>query len=118
MELGGSPDAIIQQEALMQQDQSATPGGKVSPGDASPGDASPGGGSQGDASPDSEDRIGDFLARHGGPGPPRREETHPSGITGWYEVYAADGYRLRCEWSRLGTLQESKFSEIAPRTRA
>lgn len=70
----------------------------------------------GDASPDSDDRIQDFLARHGGAGPtPRCEERIPSGDGGWYEVYAADGYRLRCEWSRIGSRAELKFSEIAPR---
>jgi hypothetical protein len=73
----------------------------------------------GEASPDSEDRIQDFLARHGGAGStPRREERIPSGDGGWYEVYAADGYRLRCEWSRIGSRAEFKYSEVAPRSPA
>jgi hypothetical protein len=73
----------------------------------------------GDDSPDSEDRMQDFLARHGGAGSaPRREERVPSGEGGWYEVSAADGYRLRCEWSRVGGRTELKFSELAPRAHA
>lgn len=68
-----------------------------------------------DASPDSEERIQDFLARHGGAGStPRLERRIPSGDAGWYEVHAADGYRLRCEWSRIGSRAELKFSEVAP----
>ena len=68
-----------------------------------------------DVSPDSQDRIQDFLARHGGPSAqPRREEIIESGMCGWSEVYAADGYRLRCDWSRMGSREEMKFSEIAP----
>jgi hypothetical protein len=67
------------------------------------------------ASPDSQDRIREFLARHGGPSPrPSREEITQSGVCGWSEVYAADGYRLRCDWSRMGSLEEMKFSEISP----
>ncbi len=75
--------------------------------------------SDGDVSPDRDDRIKDFLARHGGEGPTaRREEKTPSGDGGWYEVYAADGYRLHCEWSRVGSREELKFSELAPRAHA
>jgi hypothetical protein len=73
----------------------------------------------GDISPDSEERIRDFFARHGGAGSvPRREEKLPSGDGGWYEVHAADGYRMRCEWSSIGSREELKFSEIAPRAPA
>jgi hypothetical protein len=68
-----------------------------------------------DVSPDSQDRIQEFLARHGGPSArPSREEITQSGICGWSEVYAADGYKLRCDWSRMGSRKEMKFSEIAP----
>jgi hypothetical protein len=68
-----------------------------------------------DASPDSEERIREFLARHGGPSPrPSRGETTQPGVSGWSEVYAADGYRLRCDWSRMGSREEMKFSEISP----
>jgi hypothetical protein len=73
----------------------------------------------GDVSPDREDRIKDFLARHGGAGSsPMREERTSSGDGGWYEVCAADGYKLHCEWSRVGGREEIKFSELAPRAHA
>ena len=69
----------------------------------------------GDLSPDRDDRIQDFLARHGGAGPsPRRGERAATGDGGWYEVYAADGHKLRCEWSRIGEREELKFFEVAP----
>jgi hypothetical protein len=69
----------------------------------------------GDVTPDHQDRIADFLARHGGAGPAsKREEKDASGDEGWYEVYAADGYRLRCEWSRMGGREELTFFEVAP----
>jgi hypothetical protein len=67
-----------------------------------------------DPSPDSDDRIRDFLARHGGPGAlPPRAETIDS-LRGWSEVYAADGYKLRCDWSRMGSREEMKFAELPP----
>lgn len=73
----------------------------------------------GDVSPDSRERIEDFLKRHGGAGPsPRREERIASGAGGWYEVTAADGYKLRCDWSRFGSREELKFCEVAPRADA
>ncbi len=73
----------------------------------------------GDVSPDREERIEEFLARHGGPGAtPKREGGSASGGGGWYDVYAADGYRLHCEWSRMGSREELKFSEVAPRAPA
>jgi hypothetical protein len=67
-----------------------------------------------DVSSDSEDRIADFLARHGGAGKAARDETQGSENRGRSEVYAADGYTLRCDWSRLGTRNEMAFSEIPP----
>jgi hypothetical protein len=68
-----------------------------------------------DVSPDHEERIKEFLARHGGAGagPPRRGES-AGGTRGWFEVPAADGYALRCEWSRMGSEEHMAFSEIAP----
>jgi hypothetical protein len=67
-----------------------------------------------DRSSDSEDRIVDFLSRHGGAGAsPPREETVDS-VRGWSEVYAADGYKLRCDWSRVGSREEMTFSEVPP----
>ncbi|HEX4150808.1 MAG TPA: hypothetical protein VHY75_01225 [Steroidobacteraceae bacterium] len=72
-----------------------------------------------DLTPDSQDRIEDFLARHGGAcSTPRREGVAASGDGGWYEVYAADGYCLRCEWSRMGSREELRYSELPPRVRS
>ncbi len=69
----------------------------------------------GDESPDSSDRIQDFLARHGGPSarPTATADTIP-GISGWTEVYAADGYTLRCDWSHPGGPRQMKFTERHP----
>lgn len=63
-------------------------------------------------------RVAEFLVRHGGEGarPQQREELAGGG--GWSEVYAADGYSLRCEWSRTGAREDVQFLEIAPRTPA
>jgi hypothetical protein len=68
-----------------------------------------------DKSPDNGDRIRDFFARHGGPAnrPGNAGETVP-GVSGWSEVYAADGYTLRCDWSRSGSLQKMQFNENPP----
>ena len=68
-----------------------------------------------DVSPDHAERIREFLGRHGGPGaaPPRSEELDP-GVRGWSEVTAADGYRLRCDWTRSGSREDMRFSELAP----
>jgi hypothetical protein len=69
----------------------------------------------GDKSPDSDDRIEDFLARHGGPSGRRSAAGDTiAGISGWSEVYAADGYVLRCDWSRSGNQQEMRFTEAPP----
>jgi hypothetical protein len=65
--------------------------------------------------PDSEDRIRDFWARHGGPAArPSDAREIVAGICGWSEVYAADGCALRCEWSRLGGRLEMQFIEKCP----
>ncbi len=73
----------------------------------------------GDVSPDREERIQEFLARHGGAGAtPQRQGGSDLGDRGWCDVYAADGYRLHCEWSRVGSREELKFSEVAPAARA
>jgi hypothetical protein len=67
-------------------------------------------------SSDGSFRVAQFLARHGGPGAiAEREEEDPSGTRGWSEVYAADGYALRCVWSRMGGKTELQFSEVPPR---
>jgi hypothetical protein len=66
-------------------------------------------------STDNSDRIRDFFARHGGPAarPGNAAETVP-GLSGWSEVYAADGYTLRCDWSRTGDLHKMQFNENPP----
>ncbi|GAC1306422.1 MAG: hypothetical protein NVSMB10_11140 [Steroidobacteraceae bacterium] len=67
----------------------------------------------GDASPDRDDRVADFLERHGGAGVAgRRHES--ADVWGWSEVYAADGYTLRCDWTKIGSQEEMRFSEIPP----
>jgi hypothetical protein len=69
----------------------------------------------GDRSSDSDDRIREFLERHGGPGARKANVVvDVGGLSGWSEVYAADGYTLRCDWSRMGEHQEMKFSENPP----
>jgi hypothetical protein len=65
-------------------------------------------------SPDQEDRIKDFLTRHSGPGKETRSGESQAGLKGWSEVYAADGYTLRCDWTTYGGAVEMAFSEIAP----
>jgi hypothetical protein len=69
----------------------------------------------GDQSPDGNDRVEEFLARHGGPGTRETDiGSDPVGQSGWSVVYAADGYTLRCDWSRTGELQRMKFTERPP----
>jgi hypothetical protein len=69
-----------------------------------------------DRSPDHDERIKDFFSRHGGAGSTAtREGQSAGGVQGWSEIYADDGYVLRCEWSILGTQEQMKYSEIAPR---
>jgi hypothetical protein len=109
-----TPGSIIQREVFVQQDQTEKVGGDRAPGENAPALPAPE-----DPSPDSEERIGDFLARHGGAGQsPRREGREELGARGWYEVPAADGYRLRCEWSRMGSRAELRYFEISPEAKA
>jgi hypothetical protein len=64
---------------------------------------------------DGEDRIADFLSRHGGPANRQeREGDMALHSRGWSEVYAADGYKLRCDWSRMGSMTKMSFAEIPP----
>jgi hypothetical protein len=68
-----------------------------------------------DLSPDHDERLKDFFARHGGAGTrPIRQGQSAGGLQGWSEVEASDGYALRCEWSTIGTLDEMKYSEVPP----
>ena len=68
----------------------------------------------GDPSPDHEDRLRDFFARHGGPGERASREGGSGDDQGWCEAYAKDGYTLRCDWSIMGTRHEMRYSESAP----
>jgi hypothetical protein len=64
---------------------------------------------------DSEERIDDFYIRHGGRGQrPKREGDRESRTRGWWEIYAADGHKLRCEWSTAGTKTQMSFAESPP----
>jgi hypothetical protein len=69
-----------------------------------------------DASPDHDDRLVDFFARHGGASTRPTRKGQSAGVQGWSEVYANDGYALRCEWSTFGSREEMKYSELAPST--
>jgi len=63
-------------------------------------------------SPDSSDRVRDFWERHGGPAAlPSDSGERVAGAGGWSEVYASDGYILRCEWSRTGDRREMQYTE-------
>ncbi len=64
---------------------------------------------------DGEERVRSFLAEHGGAAPQReREGEFDNGLSGWSEVYAADGHILRCDWRFDGTTTHMRFSEMAP----
>ena len=43
-----------------------------------------------------------------------REGQSAGGVQGWSEIYANDGYALRCEWSTLGSQERMQYSEVAP----
>jgi hypothetical protein len=59
-------------------------------------------------------KVADFMERHGGEAMrPTRGENSPCGTRGWSEVYAVDGYALRCEWSRTDAKEGLQFLEIA-----
>jgi hypothetical protein len=56
-----------------------------------------------------------FFARHGPPGTQDLSEGESDGgHHGWWEMAAADGYRLRCDWVRTDDEEQLAFSEIAP----
>jgi hypothetical protein len=66
-------------------------------------------------SADQQDRIEDFMKRHGGPAPAAsRQGCIDAGYRGWSEIYAADGYVLRIEWSRSELRGTMNVSELAP----
>jgi hypothetical protein len=50
---------------------------------------------------DVEDRVQEFLLRHGGSAPVDRQSgAFDHGLRGWTEIRARDGYVLRIEWSK------------------
>lgn len=66
-------------------------------------------------SSDNDERIEDFLRRHGGPcqrAP--REGERAGGLEGWSEIYSADGYTLRCDWTQMGSRLELTYAEKPP----
>jgi hypothetical protein len=66
-------------------------------------------------SSDHQDRIADFIKRHGGPAAAAsRQERIDAGYRGWSEIHAADGYVLRTEWSRSELRSTMNVSELAP----
>jgi hypothetical protein len=66
-------------------------------------------------SADHQQRIHDFMQRHGGPAPsPRRQGRLDAGYRGWSEIYAADGYVLRTEWSRSELRATLNVAEFLP----
>jgi len=67
------------------------------------------------SSADHQDRIDDFIKRHGGSAPMAgRQERFDGGYRGWSEIYAADGYVLRTEWSRSELRATMNVSELPP----
>ena len=60
-------------------------------------------------------RVRAFLTQHGRTRTEKlREGESKGGRRGWWELSAADGYRLRCEWVRIANEEQLSFSEIAP----
>jgi hypothetical protein len=66
-------------------------------------------------SADHQDRVEDFMKRHGGPAPAAsRQGSIDAGYRGWSEIYAADGYALRTEWSISELRSTINVSERPP----
>jgi len=64
---------------------------------------------------DHDDRVEDFKRRHGGLiDGVNRHESFESGCRGWSEIYAADGYVLRVEWSRFEMRGAMRVFEFRP----
>ncbi len=70
------------------------------------------------ASPDHRLRVAEFMRRHGGPSDiASRSERMESGCRGWSEIYAADGYILRVEWSSFELRTAMRVFELRPAER-
>jgi hypothetical protein len=64
---------------------------------------------------DHGERIAEFGRRHGGlAAQSSRTGLLEGGYLGWSEVYAADGYILRIEWSRTELRSTLQVFELAP----
>lgn len=64
---------------------------------------------------DHHERVGEFKRRHGGLiDSASRNERVESGCGGWSEIYAADGYVLRVEWSRSEMRGAMRVFEFRP----
>jgi hypothetical protein len=60
-------------------------------------------------------RVRAFLTHHGRSRTEKlREGESKGGRRGWWEMSAADGYRLRCDWVQTADEEQLTFSEIAP----
>ena len=56
-----------------------------------------------------------FFARHGAQHAEDLREGDSDGAQrGWWQMAAADGYKLRCDWVRTDDEEQLIFSEIAP----
>ncbi len=67
---------------------------------------------------DHGDRVAEFMRRHGGPTDiASRNARMESGCQGWSEIYAADGYVLRVEWSRFELRRTMRVFELRPSKR-
>jgi hypothetical protein len=60
-------------------------------------------------------RMRAFLRHHGRTRTEKlRECKSKGGRRGWWEMTAADGYKLRCDWVRTADEEQLTYSEIAP----
>lgn len=55
-----------------------------------------------------------FIAQHGRLRGDLQTRESQDGRRGWWELSAADGYRLRCDWSRDANEERIDFTRIAP----
>ena len=68
-----------------------------------------------EVSVDHHERVGEFKRRHGGLiDSASLNERFESGCGGWSEIYAADGYVLRVEWSRSEMRGAMRVFEFRP----
>ena len=58
--------------------------------------------------------VRQFIAQHGRLRGGLCECKSKNGRSGWFELAAADGYKLRCDWSRTRDEERIAFTEIPP----